>query len=90
MKNKKNRLWRNYNESKSLKDLSAFKHAKDTYNLLLRVILRKNLAGNIKNNSKCFWKFGNSHMQSRFPVKDLTTSDGCVIESDKDKANECI
>ena len=26
-------------------------------------------------------------MQSRFPVKDLTTSDGCVIESDKDKAN---
>jgi len=90
MKNKKNRLWRNYTVSKSPEDLVAFKHARDSLRSLTRQLrsdFEKNLAGNIKTNSKCFWKYVNSRIQSRFPIKDLTTSDGCVIESDKDKAN---
>ena len=53
----------------------------------LRSDFEKRLAGNIKNNSKLFWKYVNSCLQTRFPIKDLTKSDGCVLESDRDKAN---
>ena len=90
LKNKKNRLWRRYTETKSHDTLSAFKHARDSLRSLTRQLrsdFEKRLTGNIKNNSKCFWKYVNSRLQSRFPIKELTTSDGCVVESDSDKAN---
>ena len=72
MKNKKNRLWRKYTTFKFPEDLSAFKHARDSLRSLTWQIRRdfeKNLAGNIKTNSKCFWKYVNSRIQSRFPSK---------------------
>ena len=34
-----------------------------------------------------FLEYINFRIQSRFPIKDLATSNGCVVESSKGKAN---
>ena len=66
LKNKKQRLWKQYVRTNDHYDYEKFAKSKDELRKLtrrLRVNFERNIANNIKNKPKSFWKYVNSKLK---------------------------
>ena len=74
LKNKKQRLWKRYVRTNDHYDYVKFVKSKDELRKLtrrLRVNFERNIANNIKNKRKSFWKYVNSKLKSRVKIPAL-------------------
>ena len=86
LKNRKNKLWKNYLISKSGDDLHRYCKVRNDLRTL-RSDYERNLSLNIKHNPKAFWKYINSRLKVRPTINDHQCPDGSTAHTDKDKAD---
>ena len=89
LKNRKNKLWKNYLISKSSDDFHRFCKVRNDLRTLTRTLrsdYERNLSLNVKHNPKAFWKYINSRLKVRPTIDDLQCPDGSTAHTDKDKA----
>ena len=89
LKNKKQRLWKRYVRTNDHYDCVKFVKSKDELRKLtrrLRVNFERNIAKNIKNKPKSFWKYVNSKLKSRVKRPALKKPDGTTATTTRSKA----
>ena len=90
LKNKKQKLWKNYVLTRSKNDYNKFvKCKKDLRSLTrsLRKAFEKKLAINSKNSPKPFWSYVKSNLKTRTKIPNLTKSDVAKACTSKEKAD---
>ena len=89
LKNKKNRLWKRYVQTKSLYDHLAFTQCKNKLRKLtrnLRTRYETSIANAIKNKPKVFWRYVNSKLKTRETIPSLKNADGSISVTPREKA----
>ena len=89
LKNKKQRLWKRYVRTNDHYDYVKFVKSKDELQKLtrrLKVNFERNIANNIKNKPKSFWKYVNSKLKSRVKRPALKKPDGTTATTTRSKA----
>jgi len=90
LRKKKTTLWRVYCNTHCSLDYDRFARVRNELRSLTRTLKRNyeiDLANNIKDNPKAFWKYVNSKLKTKLPVDTLRTSDNREATSNQDKAN---
>ena len=89
LKDKKNRLWKRYLQTKSAYDHQAFKQCKNNLRNLtrnLRADFENNIANEIKGKPKCYWKYVKSKVKTKERIPTLRNADGSLSVSATEKA----
>jgi len=88
-KNVKNRLWRQYLQTRLSRDYTLFTKARNNLRSLTRKLRRnfeKSIVTNIKQNPKSFWKYANSRLKTKAKIQDIHEPNGNKITSNSLKA----
>ena len=86
---KKQRAWKKYKESGNRWDYVRATNEKNELTMMTRNLCRdfeRNLAMNVKQNPKAFWRYCKSKLKNRSKLGDLKTSDGSLTSDDVTKA----
>ena len=90
VKNKKQKLWKNYLASQNEQDRRKYISSKNNLRMLTRTLRRQfesNLAGQVKKNPKQFWSYAKSRLKTRQKIPALKRSDGSMAVTPKEKAD---
>ena len=86
---KKQRAWKQYQNTKNYMDYVRATNEKNEFTTLVRNLSRdfeRNLAKNLKNNPKDFWRYCKSKLKSRSRLGDLQRDDDSLTSEDTEKA----
>ena len=89
LKKRKLQLWLRYVHSHDPLDLSRYKSCRNKLRSLtrkLRQLFETELASNLKNNPKAFWRYTNSRLKTRSKIADLRSENGTIEHEDGAKA----
>ena len=96
LKRYKNQMWSKYVLTHDTLDLARFRRSRNDLRSLTRKLRRNfesQLATNLKQNPKAFWRYSNSRLKTKTTLGDLRDDDGVLVSSDKAKAellNKCF
>ena len=88
LQNRKKRMWKTYMRTNDSIDYYWYCHTRAQLRKLTRRLHRNfehQLAENLKENRKAFWRYVHSCMTTRTRLDDLVTEDGAVASSDEAK-----
>ena len=88
---KKHKAWKRYLCTKDGRDYQKYARIRNKCKHVMSKLVKDfemQIAKDIKNNPKSFWKYANSKTKTRSGVPKLKKRDGSWAESDKDKADE--
>ena len=86
---KKHKAWAKIVGSPTAENYILYKKARNQARWETRKAVKnyeKEIAANMKNNPKLFWKYVNSKLKTRQPLSDLTKPDGKLTTTDEEKA----
>lgn len=87
---KKYRAWQRYLCTKDGIDYQNYISLRNKSNSFLKKLCKnfeRDLANNIKDNPKKFWKYVNSKSKTRTGIQSLSNQQGSLVEGDKEKAD---
>lgn len=86
---KKHKAWAKITHSPTAENYMEYKKTRNQARWETRKAMKnyeKEIASNMKNNPKLFWKYVNSKLKTRQPLSDLMKPDGTLTTSDEEKA----
>ena len=89
-RNRKQRLWKKYKNTKSSFDHNKYVQCKNELRSLTRYLRTKHetlIASNCKKHPKKFWSYVHSKLKSRVRIPALIKTDGTSVSGEKEKAN---
>ena len=90
LKNSKARLWKRYLSTKSRYAMGMYKRANNELRRMTRILrseFEQNIAKNVIQKPKMFWRYAKSRLQTRQNIPTLENPDGSKATSVKEKAN---
>ena len=90
LRNKKAKLWKRYVTSRDDTDHARFIHVRNQLRGLTRSLRRSfenQLAHQLKESVKPFWRYVNTRVKTKAGIGDLRRSDGSIASHDQDKAD---
>ena len=89
LQNRKKKLWKTYLQTQNVLDYYRFSRTRTQLKSLTRRLRRdfeRQLANNLTDNPKAFWRYVHSRLTTRTSVDDLITDNGIVASTDAAKA----